>query len=68
MSYVNLNPTERKVLVEGILESDMRYLEKLVKRKFAIMLELQMLEGSILKKSAEIQGMQTQLNFIDEYH
>jgi hypothetical protein len=68
MSYVNLNPTERRILIEGILSSDVKYLEKLVKRKFALMLELQMLEGSILKKSAEIQGMQAQLKFIDEYH
>jgi hypothetical protein len=68
MSYVNLNPTERRILIEGILSSDVKYLEKLVKRKFALTLELQMLEGSILKKSAEIQGMEVQLKFIDEYH
>jgi hypothetical protein len=68
MSYVNLNSTERSILLEGILESDLRYLEKLVQRKSNLMLELQMLEGSILKKIAEVQGIQAQLKFVDEYH
>ena len=29
VSYVNLNPTERRVLVEGILSSDVKHLDKL---------------------------------------
>lgn len=68
MSYVNLTPCERRTLIEGILSSDVQYLEKLVKRKFALMLELELLEGSILKKAAEVQAMQANLNFVDEYH
>jgi len=68
MSYVNLTACERKTLIQGILESDTRYLEKLVNKKFALMLELQLLEDSILKKAMEVQAMQAQLKFVDEYH
>ena len=40
MSYVNLTPCERKTLIEGILQSDVKYLEKLIERRYKLVLEL----------------------------
>ena len=68
MSYVNLTPCERKTLIEGILQSDVKYLEKLIDRRYKLVLELQLLESSINKKVAEVQIMKTQLDFVDEMH
>lgn len=68
MSYVNLTPCERETLLRGILESDTRYLEKLVEKRYKLMLEFQLLESSIQKKVAEIQVMQAQLDFVEQYN
>lgn len=60
MSFVNLNYNERKMLIDGIIESDYRYLEKLLVRKSDLVNELTALEIMIKKKLAEIQGMELQ--------
>lgn len=63
MSFVNLTYTERKALIDGILESDFRYLDKLLARKINLLNELAALEIMINKKSAEIEGLQIQKKF-----
>lgn len=60
MSFVNLNYNERKMLIDGIIESDYRYLEKLLVRKGNLVNELTALDIMIKKKLAEIQGMELQ--------
>ena len=68
MSYVNLTAEERKILIDGILQSDLNYLNTLLERKNKLLLEMHLLEGSILKKVQEIEGMKTQFNMVDTYH
>lgn len=63
LSFVNLTYTERKALIDGILESDFRYLDKLLARKINLLNELAALEIMIKKKSAEIEGLQIQKKF-----
>ena len=65
MSIVNLTYAEKRALVEGILESDRKYFEKLYRRKLELLLELQAIDVSLNKKHAEIQGMEKQLELIN---
>lgn len=60
MSFVNLNYSERKILIDTIIESDYKYLEKLLVRKSDLLNELSSLDIMIKKKLAEIQGMELQ--------
>lgn len=68
MSFVNLTPYERRILLEGILESDKKYLEELIQRKVKLLIEYEFIEQSIYKKMVEIENMQEQLNLVESYH
>jgi hypothetical protein len=57
---VNLNYSERKSLIDGIILSDCNYLEKLLNRKMELLREFESLELMISKKVAEIEGMRLQ--------
>lgn len=59
--------TERKILIEHLLNSDRKYHEKLTRRKLELLLELQALEVAIAKKEVEMSSMQANLKLIDIY-
>lgn len=52
-----LSPEDRSIIIDCILESDLLYLETLLQRRAMIKLELQRVEGSIVKKSQEINSL-----------
>lgn len=68
MSFVNLTPYERRILLEGILESDKKYLEELIQRKVKLLIEYEFIEQSIRNKTLEIQNANEMLMLIEKYH
>lgn len=68
MSFVNLTPYERRILLEGILESDKKYLEELIQRKVKLLIEYEFIEQSIRSKTLEIQNANEMLMLIEKYH
>lgn len=68
MSFINLTPYERRILLEGILESDKKYLEELIQRKVKLLIEYEFIEQSIYKKMVEIENMQEQVDLAESYH
>lgn len=68
MSFINLTPYERSILLEGILESDKEYLEELIQRKVKLLIEYEFIEQSIRNKTLEIQNTNEMLMLIEKYH
>lgn len=68
MSFINLTPYERRILLEGILESDKKYLEEIIQRKVKLLIEYEFIEQSIRNKTLEIQNANEMLMLIEKYH
>lgn len=67
MSCLTLSPEDRKILIQSILQSDIKYLDKLLHRKVQLLQEFQSLEVSIIKKTSEIENLQAQFKFVDTW-